>query len=201
MQSISREEIMSLLINHRHYQIRTALNETVNQKFLDCIQYFVEHQTQLNNLFDPSYLTNSPKISKGENYLGYPWMILDYPRNFTKESIFAVRILCWYGNYISITLHLSGLSFDRYGVTVMNALEKSNDNNLYYCINEDEWKHHLTEENYLTLIRCKELKIDIKNDALKKGFLKLAKKISFSEFDQLPKIALQTLLEFAALTK
>src|SRR5436189_6462548 len=36
------------------------------------------------------------KISKGENYLGYPWQILDYPRVFEKENVFAFRTLCWW---------------------------------------------------------------------------------------------------------
>jgi len=48
------------------------------------------------------------KVSRGENYGGLPYLILDYPRNFKKEDTFAIRVLFWWGNFFSITLHLSG---------------------------------------------------------------------------------------------
>src|SRR5262245_43273102 len=44
----------------------------------------------------------SPKISKGEKYLGLPYVMLDYPRLFTKDDVFAIRTLFWWGNFFSI---------------------------------------------------------------------------------------------------
>src|ERR1700722_6862028 len=43
--------------------------------------------------------TTAPKISKGENYQGLPYVVLDYPRLFGKENTFAIRTLFWWGNY------------------------------------------------------------------------------------------------------
>src|SRR6185369_14445953 len=51
---------------------------------------------------------SSPKISKGENYRGLPYMVLDHPRRFDKEDVFAIRTLFWWGNFFSTTLQLSG---------------------------------------------------------------------------------------------
>ncbi len=51
---------------------------------------------------------SSPKISKGENYKGLPWIVLDYPRLFGREDVLAVRTLFWWGHYFSVTLHLKG---------------------------------------------------------------------------------------------
>ena len=51
---------------------------------------------------------STPKIAKGENYLQLPYVLLDYPRCFDKENIFAIRTMFWWGNFFSITLHLSG---------------------------------------------------------------------------------------------
>ena len=48
------------------------------------------------------------KISKGENYRGLPYLVLDYPRFFEKENAFAIRTMFWWGHFFSITLHLSG---------------------------------------------------------------------------------------------
>src|SRR5688572_24832334 len=48
----------------------------------------------------------SAKISKGENYLSLPYVMLDYPSAFSKTGICAVRTMFWWGNFFSITLHL-----------------------------------------------------------------------------------------------
>lgn len=53
-------------------------------------------------------LRPSPKISKGEQYRQMPWVVLDYPRCFSKEDVLAVRSFFWWGHYFSSTLHLKG---------------------------------------------------------------------------------------------
>src|SRR5450755_2986522 len=53
-------------------------------------------------------LETPPRISKGENYKGLPWVVLDYPRAFGRLDVLAVRTLFWWGNYFSVTLHLKG---------------------------------------------------------------------------------------------
>ena len=50
----------------------------------------------------------SPKISRGENYKGLPWLVLDNPRYFQHNNIFAIRTMFWWGNFFSITLHRLG---------------------------------------------------------------------------------------------
>src|SRR5688572_11448321 len=50
----------------------------------------------------------SPKISRGENYRGLPYVVLDYPRIFEKDNIAAIRTMFWWGHFFSMTLHLSG---------------------------------------------------------------------------------------------
>ena len=35
----------------------------------------------------------SPKISKGENYLGLPYVILDQPRYFSNKNVLAIRTI------------------------------------------------------------------------------------------------------------
>src|SRR5688572_25425075 len=51
---------------------------------------------------------SSPKISRGENYKGLPYQVLDHPRVFEQENIAAVRTMFLWGNFFSVTLHLSG---------------------------------------------------------------------------------------------
>ncbi|MBS1566792.1 MAG: hypothetical protein JST39_20575, partial [Bacteroidetes bacterium] len=67
-------------------------------------------QTELAN--DPAFpaelLKNAPKISKGEQYRRMPWVVLDYPRVFSKEHTMAIRHFFWWGHYFSSTLHVKG---------------------------------------------------------------------------------------------
>ena len=50
-----------------------------------------------NQLLLPAVVTqSSPKISKGENYLGLPYVMLDYPRYFKSNDMLAIRTFFWH---------------------------------------------------------------------------------------------------------
>lgn len=87
-----------------------------------------------------------PKITKGENYNGFPYVILDYPTVFEKENIFAIRTMFWWGNFISLTLHLSGEFKKQFEKNILKTLNKEND--FFIAISENEWQHHFEEDNY-----------------------------------------------------
>jgi hypothetical protein len=50
----------------------------------------------------------SAKISKGENYRGLPYAVLDYPRIAGGEDLFFIRSMFWWGHFFSSTLQLAG---------------------------------------------------------------------------------------------
>src|SRR5688500_2015672 len=41
----------------------------------------------------------SPKIARGENYEGLPYVMFDYPRYFSREHVLAIRTFFWWGNF------------------------------------------------------------------------------------------------------
>lgn len=87
------------------------------------------------------------KISKGENYLGLPYLILDYPRNFYLDNIFAIRTMFWWGNFFSSTLHISGEYIsDKYHLEQQYQLLV--EHNYFIGISEDPWQHHFNASNY-----------------------------------------------------
>ncbi|MFT3827004.1 MAG: hypothetical protein QM731_23975 [Chitinophagaceae bacterium] len=127
-------------------------------------------------------LVASPKISKGENYLGLPYVMLDYPRLFDKSDFFAVRTFFWWGNYFSVTLHLKGRYKAMLGTVLNNNIELLTRHQFYICVGEDEWRHELTADNYveisaLPLATTEEL---LKSD----GFCKLSATVSFQQWQQ-----------------
>jgi hypothetical protein len=75
--------------------------------------------------------------------------VLDYPRIFTEEDVFAFRTLFWWGNYLSFTLHLKG----KYLPPVITEIlpSKNTQSNLYYSINGNEFNHNVHSEDYKSL--------------------------------------------------
>lgn len=100
----------------------------------------------------PASLSHTPpKISRGENYRGLPWLVLDHPRHFSKPDVFAIRTLFWWGQFFSVTLHLSGTYKQQMVDTLVERAGLLAAAGCFYCINEDEWEHHLEPDNYIPL--------------------------------------------------
>jgi hypothetical protein len=90
----------------------------------------------------------SPKISKGENYLGLPYVMLDYPRFFSTENVMAVRCFFWWGNFFSITLHLKGRYREMASDVIIRQYSFLSAHGYSIAISEAEWQHHFGEDNY-----------------------------------------------------
>lgn len=89
-----------------------------------------------------------PKISKGENHLGLPYIILDYPRIAKGNDLFFIRSMFWWGNFYSSTLQLAG-SFKQKNVTRLEkAYERLAEKEYFAGINQDPWVHHFKKDNY-----------------------------------------------------
>ena len=152
------------------------------QRLLEQVQGNIYDHTKLNpGVFPTEVITISPKISKGENYLGLPWLMLDYPRYFDKENIFAIRTMFWWGNFFSTTLHLSGKYQQKYGDMIKRAYDDFRKNDFFICVHEEQWHHHLEQENYAPV---KNFSLDdFARHIEKMTFVKLARKLSFSEWN------------------
>lgn len=126
--------------NHILQQVEGLL-ETVQEQQ----QQFIRSQP---GLFPPEVLEIPPKISRGENYKGFPWRILDYPRCFSKEDIFAIRSMFWWGHYFSVTLHLAGTYKTKFEAAFVNARDLLAGKGFSLCIQADPWQHHFEKDNY-----------------------------------------------------
>jgi len=126
------------------------------------------------------FINSSPKISKGENYKGLPWLVLDYPRLFEKESFFAIRTLFWWGNFFSTTLHLSGKYKIACREKIFGSFEYLQQKKFCVCINKDQWEHHFDKDNYKAIAGMDPGEFEeITN---KNSFIKLAKKIPLDQW-------------------
>jgi hypothetical protein len=124
---------------------------------------------------------SSPKISKGENYQGLPYLILDYPRLFEHENIFAVRTMFWWGHFFSVTLHLSGIYKIEAEEKLIAGYQAMREKGYYSYVNKDQWKHHFEDDNYVLLSELNN--INFEKSVREKPFLKLSNKISLQQWD------------------
>lgn len=136
--------------------------------------------------FADEVLTTSPKISKGENYNGLPYFILDYPRLFERHNIFAIRTMFWWGNFFSTTLHLSGKYKTIFSDKISAGYELLKRNGFYVCVHDEQWEHHFESYNYTEINKWN--KADFANKIDTTSFIKLAHQIPLNKWETVQEI-------------
>ncbi len=122
-----------------------------------------------------------PKISKGENYLGLPYLILDFPKKFEEDNQFAVRSFFWWGKYFANFLLLSGNDLKKLLPTILSNYSMLINKEIFVSINDDRWIHSI-DTDYYSL--TKNLSVDeFENTIKKNGYLKLATILPIADFD------------------
>jgi hypothetical protein len=99
-------------------------------------------------VFPEGCMENGGKISKGERYKDLPYSILDYPRFFSREAVFACRTMFWWGHYFSFTLHLAGEIKEKYVNVIANAWSLLATHEFQIYMQEDPWEHDFGNGNY-----------------------------------------------------
>ena len=148
-----------------------------------------DHADQLPN----EILSIHSKISKGENYEGLPYLVLDCPRYFKGENIFAVRTMFWWGNFFSITLHLSGTYKNKFEKKFIDSFKTFRKEEFYFCNNADQWEHHFEKTNYISFQKLD--RKEFEDLTAKNSFIKVAKKISLKKWDKADRTLLKTFEE------
>lgn len=111
-------------------------------KISDFFGLLANHYRMLAADIIPPGIRQHPKISRGENYNGLPYVILDYPKHFTKDDIFAIRTMFLWGNDFSITLHLKGQYKVLFECALFENAALLRQHGWYMQVAGDEWQHH-----------------------------------------------------------
>jgi hypothetical protein len=125
-------------------------------------------------------LDNRAKISKGEHFKGLPYVVLDFPREFSKDRMLAIRILFWWGHYFSVTLQLKGEYKTLFADRLKNKLPVIKGKDLHISISDDEWSHEINKAHYVEIDKLDpgQLEAIIRE----KAFLKLVAKTSLDHW-------------------
>ena len=131
--------------------------------------------------FPEEVLKISPKISRGENYKGLPWLVLDNPRHFQHNNIFAIRTMFWWGNFFSITLHVSGNNKNDLlkNLTANVSILAKNDFYIYH--GAKEWEHDIDPDSYKKFSAINE--DDLQKIFAANSFLKIAVKFTVESLE------------------
>lgn len=124
---------------------------------------------------------SSPKISRGENYRGLPYVVLDYPRIAGGNDLLFIRSLFWWGHFFSSTLHLSGSYAKRYGSRIAASHADLAAREYFLGIQEDPWQHHFEEDNYKKIATFSHTAFSIRLQ--QQPHIKIAARWPLSEWD------------------
>jgi hypothetical protein len=119
-----------------------------------------------------------PKISKGENYLGLPWVMLDYPRKFANPDIFAIRTMFWWGNFFSLQLLFQGAYLQMLDTSAI--LKIPGTENWFFCNSNDPWQHHFSADYMQPLLLVTPEIIDFQ--IRENGFVKIGTKLPVTDW-------------------
>ena len=187
--TISAKEL-DLVCNTDIILTKLAIMEKVYQLLGEVSLAWQHKLSEFNNILLPALTATPPKIAKGENYKGLPYVMLDYPRCFEKDNTAAIRLLFWWGNFFSINLHLSGSYQQAASALLLQNFEWLQQNNYWICINNTAWEHHFSGDNFIliTAVTREEFAAKLAGDP----FVKIAKKTPLSEWDTVTAFMVQS---------
>ena len=194
----SNEE-MKVLVDKNFFELKHSSTAKL-------VELFGQLEVELKKVFSASELevdnlnASSGKIFRGENYRGFPYVLLDCPRLFNRESVFAFRSMFWWGNEFTFTLHIQGNAWEYFKPKLIRNLERLTESDIYFCVNESPWQYHLGTDIYLLLNSQKDLELELQILSAK-DFVKLTRKLSISEYKSVIQVGKETLKLFLGLLK
>jgi len=180
---------MQLVNNAEWILTKNGIIEKVKQLLTSLQESQKEYLNSIAHHFPKQVLKSLSKISKGENYKGLPYLVLDFPRSFDHENIFAIRTMFWWGNFFSITLQLAGDHKILFEKKIISSYEILKQKGFFICVHEKQWEHHFESSNYIQISNYdKNAFADI---VKANSFIKLASKTSLKQWDDAQEILMQ----------
>jgi hypothetical protein len=97
----------------------------------------------------------SPKIYRGEQYRQLPYVMMDHPRYFKQEDVFAIRSFFWWGNSFSIHLMLGGKYKLLFEPFIRKHIGYGGLENWFLGVSADPCQHHFERDNYMPVNELK----------------------------------------------
>ena len=182
---------LNAILNSDFFYIKHSATQKVMELFGD-----TERMLRDIIVHDPSLSMhtniNAPKIFRGENYRKLPYIVLDFPRAFSAENIFAFRTMFWWGKEFSFTLHLQHASLNHFRTAIEKNISMLSGKQFYFCVNKTPWEYHFETDNYQPLDDFLD-KPGFASELQSASFIKLSRKIPIKDLESVPFYAGETL--------
>ena len=186
------DEELEILKDNHFLKVKNELSSKVIMHLSEIERALHSEIEKTNFNYPDETFIKAGKISKGEQYQGLPYFILDYPRLFKQNEVFSFRTMLWWGNHFSCTLHLSGPLLQNNKEKICVQLARMKD--IYFCVNDTPWEYHYKKSNYLNINQL--TKDEILNQIEENGFIKLSNYISLDLWNEYKSFTLTTFARF-----
>lgn len=192
---LSKKEFQALK-EQEFFVLKRSITEKLLRE-LNALKMAVKSSQEFSEIqFPEGTDSDSGKISKGENYLGLPYLVLDFPRLFSKEKMLAFRTMIWWGQFVSFTL-LRSVSGGNEASGLVKKIKSLRSENVWFCINDSPWHHHFEDDNYVKLESLSEN--SIRALIIKTGFIKVSSKMPIHQIGKLREHGVESFRLFAKL--
>ncbi|MBK9732712.1 MAG: hypothetical protein IPO83_15770 [Chitinophagaceae bacterium] len=192
---ILSEDELDVIRDGSFFEKKHRITEKIYQQFANAVRTANDEKIFTGIDFPAGTDYTTGKITKGENYLGLPYILLDFPRNFKGEQRWAIRTMVWWGKFISSTLLISGASMDGVRESVVRQSNILSKKEAWICINESPWIHHFEKDNYQ---KIKKFSRNEMSSMMKvAGFVKIARKIPITRINQLQRFTVENFILYA----
>ena len=181
----SKDEL-TIIHDTEFFRLKSTVTQKFYQLFGELIQEIKEEIPQSKFVFPRGMDLKNGRITKGENYLGLPYVVADFPKIFNQEGVFTFRTWFWWGNYVLFTWHLSGTYLRVYQNHLISKFEDFQKAELLIFIGEDEWQQHITDSSYLDLNHVN--KKTYVNLVKERPYFKVTQKLSFQDVENISRI-------------
>ncbi|MBX7109264.1 MAG: hypothetical protein K1X61_11505 [Chitinophagales bacterium] len=195
---LSKDEIEAVS-DRSFFETKIRITQKIYHAFANCVSSANEQAVFEGIDFPTGTDSTTGKISKGENHLGLPYILLDFPRYFKGNESLAIRTMFWWGKFISCALFVAGKPDNRLQHALLRHHDELSKKRTWICVHDSPWLHHFGKDNYRMMrhFSGKEL-TSIMHAA---GFIKVARKIPVSGINQMEGFILESFLLYARLLR
>lgn len=180
---------LKTLHNTKFFEVKAAATKKIDVLFADVRDVLKKEIERKELTFPQEVDAVNGKIFRGENYNGLPYLVLDYPKHFSKTSVLAFRTMFWWGNFFSFTLHVQGKALEEWRRKKAPLLlspegrKLFSEKGIYICVNDTPWEYHYQKDNYLPIKNISDTAL--KKMILKKDFIKLSARMPVKRYKEL----------------
>jgi hypothetical protein len=144
-------EELDLLQQTRLFSLKSSATGKVYDFMGQLIDAIKHINDQNSYIFPEGVDTTTGKISKGENYKGLPYIVLDFPRLYTRHNILSFRVLLWWGHHWSVHWHVEGQMLNLFKKTIIKNLTHFYNKKYYVSLDGDQWNYDFSALNMYRL--------------------------------------------------